>query len=149
MRRGVLAVLAYLVPTFFTGFVWHLVLFHSLYQRLEIYRPDPLIPLGIGSMLVQGVLFAWAYPRLFSTAPNAWSRSALLAGLGFGALSWSFTTLAVAAKHPMTSLPGYLAVETGYTLLQFSLVAPLLALAWRGAELGTIRGRAVPSFEQP
>jgi hypothetical protein len=137
MRRGVLAVLAYLVPTFLTGFLWHLVLFHSLYRRLQIYRPDPLIPLGLGSMLVQALLFAWAYPRLFSTARNDWGRSALQAGLGFAALSWSFTTLAVAAKHPMTSLLDYVAVETGYTVLQFLLVAPLLALAWRGAELRT------------
>ena len=145
MRRSVLAVLAYLVPTFVTGFVWHLVLFHSLYQRLEIYRPDPLIPLGLGSMLVQAMLFAWAYPRLFSTAPQAWGRSALLAGLGFAALSWSFTTLAVAAKHPMTSLPEYVALETGYTILQFLLVAPLMALAWRGAEPETIaRGAGGP-----
>jgi hypothetical protein len=131
MRRGVLAVLAYLVPTFLTGFVWHLVLFHGLYQRLEIYRPDPLIPLGFASMLVQAVIFAWAYPRLFSTSVDDWGRSALRAGLVYAALSWSFTTLAVAAKHPMTSLPEYVAVETGYTLLQFSLVAPLMALAWR------------------
>ena len=145
MRRSILAVLAYLVPTFVTGFVWHLVLFHSLYQRLEIYRPDPLIPLGLGSMLVQAVLFAWAYPRLFSTAPQAWGRSAPLAGLGFAALSWSFTTLAVAAKHPMTSLPEYVALETGYTILQFLLVAPLMALAWRGAEPETIaRGAGGP-----
>jgi len=145
MRRSVLAVLAYLVPTFVTGFLWHLVLFHSLYQRLEIYRPDPLIPLGLGSMLVQAVLFAWAYPRLFSTAPKEWGRNALLAGLGFAALSWSFTTLAVAAKHPMTSLPEYVALETGYTILQFLLVAPLMALAWRGAEPETIaRGAGGP-----
>ena len=145
MRRSVLAVLAYHVPTFVTGFLWHLVLFHSLYQRLEIYRPDPLIPLGLGSMLVQAMLFAWAYPRLFSTAPQAWGRSALLAGLGFAALSWSFTTLAVAAKHPMTSLPEYVALETGYTILQFLLVAPLMALAWRGAEPETIaRGAGGP-----
>ena len=133
MRRGILAVLAYLVPTFLTGFVWHLVLFHALYQRLEIYRPDPLIPLGVASMLIQAVIFAWAYPRLFSTAAEDWRRSALRAGLVYAALSWSFTTLAVAAKHPMTSLPDYFAVETGYTLLQFLLVAPLMSLAWRGA----------------
>src|SRR5262245_43494529 len=137
MRRNVLAVLAYLVPTFVTGFLWHLVLFHSLYQRLQIYRPDPLIPLGLGSMLLQAVIFAWAYPRLFSTSPGDWGRSSLLAGLGFAALSWSFTTLAVAAKHPMTSVPEYVAVETGYTVLQFLLVAPLMALAWRGAQLRT------------
>jgi hypothetical protein len=127
-----LAVLAYLVPTFITGFTWHLVAFHDAYTRLNIYRPDPVIPLGFGSMLVQGLIFAWAYPRLFDTARAGWTGSALRAGLLFAALSWSFTTLAVAAKHPMASVPEYVLIETAFTALQFLLVAPLMALAWRG-----------------
>jgi hypothetical protein len=126
-----LAVLAYLVPTFATGFVWHLVAFHDVYAGLGIYRPDPVIPLGFGSMLVQGTVFAWAYPRLFDTARAAWVGSAVRAGLLFAALSWSFTTVAVAAKHPMESVPTYFLIETAYTAVQFLLVAPLMALAWR------------------
>jgi hypothetical protein len=127
-----LAVLAYLVPTFVTGFVWHLVALHDAYTRLNIYRPDPIIPFGFGSMLVQGLVFAWAYPRLFDTARESWIGSALRAGLVYAALSWSFTTVAVAAKHPMTSVPEYFLLETAYTLLQFLMVGPLMALAWRG-----------------
>jgi hypothetical protein len=127
-----LAVFAYLIPTFATGFVWHLVAFHDVYTRLGIYRPEPIIPLGFGSMLVQALIFAWAYPRLFDTARDAWIGSALRAGLLFAALSWSFTTLAVAAKHPMASVPDYLLIETAFTAVQFGLVAPLMALAWRG-----------------
>lgn len=127
-----LAVLAYLVPTFITGFVWHLVAFHDTYTRLNIYRPDPVIPFGFGSMLVQGLIFAWAYPRLFDTTRAVWTGSAFRAGLLFAALSWSFTTVAVAAKHPMTSVPEYFVIETAYTALQFLMVAPLMALAWRG-----------------
>jgi hypothetical protein len=132
-RRFTLAVLAYLVPTFVVGFVWHLVAFHDSYTRLAIYRPDPVIPFGLGSMLVQGLVFAWAYPRLFDTTRAAWVRSALRAALAFAALSWSFTTIAVAAKHPMTSVPEYFLIETAFTVLQFLLVAPLMALAWREA----------------
>jgi len=66
-KAFVLAVFAYLVPTFMTGYVWHLVVFHHAYVRLDIYRSDVVIPLGFGSMLLQAVFFAWAYPRLFST----------------------------------------------------------------------------------
>jgi len=132
----VLAVFAYLVPTFITGFVWHLVAFHDTYTRLQIYRPDPLIPFGFGSMVVQALVFAWAYPRLFDTTRAAWAGSALRAGLLFAALSWSFTTVAVAAKHPMSSVPAYVLVETAFTVVQFLLVAPLMALAWRGARGG-------------
>lgn len=129
----VLSALGYLVPTFITGYVWHLVAFHDHYARLGIYRPDPVIPLGFGSMLVQALVFSWAYPRLFDTSREAWVSSAVRAGLLYAALSWSFTTLAVAAKHPMSSVAEYVAVETGFTLLQFALAAPLMALAWRGA----------------
>lgn len=135
MKRPLtLAFLGYLVPTFITGFVWHLVAFHHVYERLGIYRAEPIIPLGFGSMLVQGFIFAWAYPRLFDTAREAWAGSAWRAGLSYGALSWSFTTLAVAAKHPMASVPDYLLVETAFTVVQFALAAPLMALAWRGHE---------------
>lgn len=126
-----LAVLAYLVPTFLTGFVWHLVAFHDIYVRLNLYRPDPIIPLGLGSMIVQGLIFAWAYPRLFDTTRSAWVNSAVRAALVFAALSWSFTTIAVAAKYPMTSIGDYVLIETLFTAVQFALVAPLMALAWR------------------
>jgi len=48
--------------------------------------------------------------------------------------SWSFTTIAVAAKHPMTSVAEYFLIETLFTVVQFALVAPFMALAWRGEE---------------
>lgn len=128
----VLAVLAYLVPTFATGYLWHLVVFHEVYARLEIYRPDVIIPFGFGAILLQGLCFAWAYPRLFSTARQDWAKSALRSGLFFAVLAWTFTTLSVAAKNRMNSVPDFLAIETGFTLLQFALAAPLIALAYRG-----------------
>jgi hypothetical protein len=130
----ILAILAYLVPTFVTGYVWHLVVFHEAYAQLDIYRSDVIIPFGFGSMLLQALFFAWAYPRLFSVRRQDWVKSAALSGLTFAALSWSFTTLAVAAKNQMASVPEYLLIETGYTLCQFALVAPLMALAYRGAQ---------------
>jgi hypothetical protein len=124
-----LNLLAYLVPTFLLGFVWHLKLFHRYYAQLNIYRPDVIIPFGFLSMLLQGALFAFAYPRLVgdptSLASGMWF--ALLAAL----LSWSFTTVAVAAKHPMTSVKGFVAIETAFTAVQFVLVGPLLALTSR------------------
>ncbi|MDF2771873.1 MAG: hypothetical protein K0S86_1367 [Geminicoccaceae bacterium] len=118
------------MPTFILGFVWHLVLFASYYRDLGIYRPDVIVPFGFVSMTVQGAVFAAIYPRLVS-APGT-----VASGLRFGAvaalLSWSFTTLAVAAKHPMTSVPRYLIIETAFTVVQFLLVGILLAVSSRG-----------------
>jgi hypothetical protein len=121
--------LAYLVPTFALGFVWHLKLFHARYHALRIYRPDVIIPFGFLSMLIQGVVFAWAYPRLVAAPETIAGGLAFAAGAGL--VSWSFTTLAVAAKHPMTSVRDYVGIETVFTAVQFLLVGPLLALTSR------------------
>lgn len=57
-----LAVLAYLAPTFPLGYIWHLKTFKRTYDDLEIFRHDMIIPMGLGSMMLQAVLFAWAFP---------------------------------------------------------------------------------------
>jgi hypothetical protein len=63
MMRFFLAVLAYVVPTFALGFVWHLILFEHYYKALAIYRNDIIIPFGFLSMLIQATIFAWIYQR--------------------------------------------------------------------------------------
>ena len=126
-----LGVAAYLVPTFPIAFVWHLVLFEPRYQALHIYRADPIIPFGLASMIIQAAVFSWLFPRVFSGNHGSILKDGLLYGLGAGLLSWSFTTLAVAAKHPMASISDYVFLETTFTILQFVVVGPLIALAHR------------------
>jgi hypothetical protein len=130
-RNFWLCLLAYLLPTFPVGYFWHLSWFAGRYDELALYRHDVIVPFGFTSMLIQAVLFAWAYPRLFSVRHADWLPSALRCFGTFGLLSWSFTTLPVAAKFRMTSVPTFVLLETGFTLLQFALVAPLMALACR------------------
>jgi hypothetical protein len=48
-----------------------------------------------------------------------------------GLLAWSFTTLPVAAKYKMTSVGSFLVLESAFTAVQFIVVSPLIALAWR------------------
>jgi len=121
------------VPTFALGFVWHLMLFKDYYERLAVYRKDIIIPFGFLSMLIQAFVFAWVYQHAFAQR----NESLLSRGLryaAFGAvLSWSFTTIAVAAKHVMTSVPDYLVIETAFTVVQWIMVGPLTALAFSRA----------------
>src|SRR2546423_11081383 len=95
-----------------------------------------MIPFGFGPMFIHAALFAWIYPRV-AARPES-----LTDGMKFAAvaalLSWSFTTLAVAAKQPMASIPGFMATETGFTIAQFLLVGPMWALAARAS--GTLAG---------
>jgi hypothetical protein len=137
MRFG-LGVLAYLLPTFALGFVWHLLLFHDYYEHLAIYRQDIIIPFGFLSMLIQAFIFAWVYQQAFIQR-NGSLISRGLTYAAFGAvLSWSFTTLAVAAKNVMTSVPNYLFIETAFTAVQWIMVGPLTVLAFaRAAQKAT------------
>ena len=126
-----LGVAAYLVPSFPIAYAWHLAWFAPSYHALGIYRPDPIILFGLVSMLIQGVVFSLAYPRFFPDRGGAVLRPGLIYGAGLAILSWSYTTLAVAAKNIMGSVPTYLMLETGFTVLQFMVVGPLIALAYR------------------
>jgi hypothetical protein len=131
MMRFLLGILAYLVPTFTLGFVWHLVLFDGYYQALAIYRSDIIIPFGFVAILIQAVIFARIYEKTFAQRNGPFlSRAAMYGALG-AALSWSFTTLAVGAKNIMASVPDYMLIETAFTIAQWIMVAPLTALAFR------------------
>jgi len=122
MKRYLVPALAYLVPTFMLGYVWHLVLFTGYYARLAMYRHDVAIPLGLASMAVQSLFFAWIWDRLAATEIPLWRRTWRYALFG-AALSWSFTTLAVAAKNVMSSVGDYFVIESAFTVTQWVMVA--------------------------
>ncbi len=126
-----LAVAAYVLPTFPLGYFWHLKAFAPAYDRLEIYRKDIIIPMGLGSMVLQGLFFAWVYPKLFDTSSGQWLTSALQFWAIFGVLAWSFLVLPTAAKCRMTSVRTFLMLETAFTAIQFAVAGLLLALIYR------------------
>ena len=119
--------LAYVVVTFAMGFVWHLVLFKELYAKLGIYSrlDDPIIPLGLSAMLVQGAVLAYLYPLL--ARPGSPAFEGLRFGLIMGLFIASSAVLAEAAKQRVTSLPTWLVVESIYYAIQFSLCGIAIA----------------------
>ena len=126
--RYVLAALAYIVPTFPLGYLWHLVIFKRYYDALLVYRPDMIIPLGVASMIIQGVIWAYLYSRLFAGEPVL--RGALkFAALAFP-LAWSFLVLPIGAKHLMADVTGFVMIETAFIAVQYLVVSPLIALAF-------------------
>jgi hypothetical protein len=130
-----LGVAAYVLPTFPLGYLWHLVVFAPQYDALQIYRPDVLIPFGLLSMFIQGTILSWIYPKVMRGGEDkSWLRQGLMFGLVAGLFAWSLSTIAVAAKNVMTSVPLYLALETGFTFAQYVIVGPLMALAHRSGK---------------
>lgn len=136
-RRFWLGLLAYVLPTFPVAYAWHLVIFADRYEALGVYRDDVIIPFGLLSMLIQGAVYSWLYGKVFAPQATSWLKSGLAFGALAGALAWTYMAVAVAAKHVMTSVPDFLALETGFVVLQFAIAGPLMGLAYhRGAARG-------------
>ncbi len=133
IKSFTLAFLGYLISSFIVAIVWHLIAFADYYDRLEIYREDKLVPLGFLIMIIQGIIFAKWYPCQTAGKGTA-GKGVLAEGLRFaaiaGTLSWTYTTLAVAAKFPMTSIPDYIFIETAFTVCQWLVAGPLIAWAY-------------------
>ncbi len=84
-----------IAATFVGGFVWHLLLFKQTYIELKIFTriEDPVIPLGLSAVIIQGAILAYVYPLL---SPR---RNPAAEGLRFGALAGLFlATSAVLAE---------------------------------------------------
>ncbi len=128
-RSFALAALGYVIPTFILGFTWHFWLFPGVYDALGIYnRTEPIIPLGLLSMVIQGLLMAYLYP-FFYRGGRPVTRGVLF-GLVMGAFLFSVSTLANAAKIVVTDLGTWLAIQTAFHALQFVIAGALIGLAY-------------------
>jgi hypothetical protein len=125
-----LTALAYIVPTMFLGYVWHLIIFKDLYDSLSIYnRSEPIIPLGFFSMILQGLIMAYLYP--FYAREKSTVGKAVVFSLLLGLFLFSVSTLANAAKIQVTSMTQWLLIQTAFHLLQFVIAGLLIGLVNR------------------
>ncbi len=64
-----LATLSFVVLTMLWAYPWHVVWFHDVYAELgAVTRPTPIIPLGLMSVLIQGMVIAYFYPFYYRGA---------------------------------------------------------------------------------
>ena len=91
-------------------------------------------------MVIQALVFAWAYPRLFPSTRMPWQRGAFGFACIFGVMAWSFAVLPVAAKYRMSSVSDFVWLETAFTVLQYLIVSPLIA--WASSVKAPLRNAA-------
>lgn len=131
-RKFTLAVIAYVVVTFVIAAGWHLILFKDLYDQLGIFtRKEPLIPLGIISIIMQGLVLSYLYP--ICSKGGSPLKDGLKFGLLIGILMASIAVFAEAGKQNVSSLATWLGFESVYYLLQFGLVGTVIALIYGDA----------------
>ena len=128
-KKFVLAVIAYIIVTFAVAASWHLVFFKDLYDQLGIFtRKEPLIPLGITSIVMQGLVLSYLYPIFFRGGSPL--TQGLKFGLLIGVLMASIAVFAEAGKQNVSSLMTWLTFESAYYLLQYGCVGMIIGMIY-------------------
>lgn len=129
MLKSALAVLVYLVPSMLLAVPWHLMWFKQEYHDFGIYtRADPIIPLGLTTMLVQGIVMALIYPRWYRGGTPALEgiKFSLLIGL----FLFSVSTVATIAKVEVTDPWRFVLLSGIFHTLQFTVTGAGIGLAF-------------------
>lgn len=130
IKKFFFTALAYIIPTMFLGYTWHLILFKDLYDSLGIYnRAEPIIPLGFLSMIVQGCIIAYLFP--FYAKDDFSMATAIKFNLLMGLFLFSVSTLANVAKIQVTSMQTWVLIQVAFHLLQFLVAGVLIGLVNR------------------
>lgn len=129
LLKSTLAVLAYVAPSMLLAVPWHLHWFKQDYQDFGIYtRADPIIPLGLVTMLIQGVVLAAIYPRWYrGGAPAA---EGIKFGLLLGLFLYSVATLATLAKAEVSDPWRFILLSGVFHAIQFIVAGTGIGLVF-------------------
>jgi len=110
--------------------LWHLVLFREVLAAATPFaRPEPLIPVGLAAMLLQGTALIALYPRFHR------ADARLRSGLVFGAVAGLFLATGAiwvdVGKFQFAHGATYLALESVYEVGSFALLGLVVAVRHR------------------
>jgi UDP-N-acetylmuramyl pentapeptide phosphotransferase/UDP-N-acetylglucosamine-1-phosphate transferase len=125
----VLTVLAYMIVTFGVQGASHFAINAEHYAAISIMRSEPIIPMGLASMIIQGLLFAYLFP-IFNRGPSP-IRNGLLFSWALGGFLASYIVLGEAGKYAVPSLSSWIVVELSVAAVQYTLFGLLLGLLHR------------------
>lgn len=117
--------LVYLIPTFLLAYFWHLKWFKKQYEAWDYAGGEPSPPLGLASMVVQGIVLS----GLYAWAPidhTSFTEALLLIGT-LALFHWSIHVIAAMAKNPRMRNAKFFLVETVYLIIQFGIYAFLMS----------------------
>lgn len=132
-KKIAFAALGYTVVTFVLGITWHLVLFKDVYEAFGVYtRKEPIIPMGLASMVIQGIVLAILYSRQVKQATDRPFSGAIAFNLLAGLFFVSGTVLALAAKAEIAHLGAWFGYNLAFSLIQFLLSGVIFGFVFRG-----------------
>jgi hypothetical protein len=124
-------VLAYVATTFAVQGVSHFGINAAHYAAISIMRAEPIVAMGLTSMLIQGLIFAWLYPTFAAGASTI--RNGIAFSWALGGFLASYILLGEAGKYAIPSIPSWIAVEGSTAFVQYTLFGVWLGLIHRAA----------------
>jgi hypothetical protein len=124
-----LTVLAYVVTTFGVQGASHFAINAGHYAAIPIMRAEPVIAMGLLSMLIQGVIFALLFPTFQRGSGVVWDGVRFSWALG-GFLA-SYIVLGEAGKYAIPVIASWITVEASVAFVQYTLFGVLLGLIHR------------------
>lgn len=124
MTSHILSILAFMIVSFTAQGFSHFLINKAHFDAIEFMRPDPIIPLGLFVMVVQGALM--------SVALQAWKGEAarisdgVWIALFFGGFLVTYIALVEPSKYIVPSLIGWVRVEAIVGTAQFLAFGVLL-----------------------
>jgi hypothetical protein len=129
MRAHLLTIAGYVFSTLLVQATSHFVINKAHYAAIPFVRAEPIVALGVLTMLVQGAILSYAYS--VSRLKDGGLFGALLTAWMFGAFLASYMSLALPAEYAAPSIPAWFGVEATAAALQFTLAGVFLWLAHR------------------
>jgi hypothetical protein len=133
-------VLAYIATTFAVQGGSHFGVNADYYAAIPIMRAQPIVAMGLASMVIQGLIFAWLYPAFAAGASTV--RKAVLFSWTLGAFLASYIALGEAGQYAIPSISRWIAVEGSVALVQYTLFGVWLGLIHRAPAAVSLRQAA-------
>lgn len=131
-KKKFLAAAGYTVIVFPLALIWHVIMFEDAYLVFGYFDGEPNIPLGLATIVLQGILLSMLYP-MFAVNKRGFARAGLFCAL-VGAFFWTSHVLALVAKQDVPNALEFVMMESFYLGLQFGAFAVVLGLLFRDAD---------------
>ncbi len=121
---------AYFLITMGWAYPWHMLWFHDLYVEWgAVQRTEPIIPLGIAAILIQGVVIGYLYPFFLKDQISS-IKTGVAFNLLMGLMVYSVMGFATAAKFAINPILPFLTYHTIFQVVQFTLTGVALGLIY-------------------
>jgi hypothetical protein len=126
IKKTVLGTVAYVVISFIAQALNHFVVNKAHYASIPFMRAEPIMALGIFTMILQGVILSYVFLTLHKA--GATKPEGLNYGLLMGLFLGSYIALVEPSKYMAPSVSSWIAVEGMTSLLQFGIFGVVLAV---------------------